>query len=62
MSKTCLALCFSLLVCGCGFKGALYLPQEGDKNTFGPIQTGLGLDVQQPNTAAQPNVTPKATP
>ncbi|MBN3859439.1 MAG: lipoprotein [Neisseriaceae bacterium] len=28
----------------CGYKGALYLPDENEDNSnFGPIQTGIGL-------------------
>lgn len=30
-----------LLLGGCGYKGDLYLPKEGDDARFGVIQTGL---------------------
>lgn len=28
----------------CGYKGDLYLPKEGDKAKYGPVQTGLTID------------------
>ena len=36
------------LLSACGFKGGLYLPKENDKQTFGVIQTGFGID-KRPN-------------
>lgn len=33
-----------VLLSACGYKGDLYLPKENDRQTFGVIQTGLGLD------------------
>ncbi|MDF7675376.1 lipoprotein [Neisseriaceae bacterium ESL0693] len=40
-------LCFSLvlmsLLTACGYKGNLYLPKEGDKTQFKPVQTGLTI-------------------
>ena len=42
MMRTLLpALAAALLLSACGYKGDLYLPREGDKNKFGPVQTGL---------------------
>jgi predicted small lipoprotein YifL len=42
------ALLFTLTACG--YKGDLYLPREGDKAKFGPLQTGLPLPARQPIT------------
>ncbi|HRL02343.1 lipoprotein [Vitreoscilla massiliensis] len=36
------------LLSACGFKGGLYLPKENDKQTFGAVQTGFGID-KRPN-------------
>ncbi|AUZ06504.1 MULTISPECIES: LPS translocon maturation chaperone LptM [Vitreoscilla] len=36
------------LLSACGYKGSLYLPKENDKQTFGVIQTGFGID-RRPN-------------
>ena len=48
-----------LLVSGCGYKGDLYLPKEGDKARFGVIQTGLPIHAparppEQNQTEEQP--------
>jgi len=51
-----------LLLAACGYKGDLYLPREGDKNKFGPVQTGLSKPefkkrpaIKQPEeTASEP--------
>ena len=41
--KSCvfLSVAAAVLLSGCGYKGDLYLPKEGDKARFGVIQTGL---------------------
>lgn len=36
------------LLTACGYKGNLYLPKEGDKTQFGPVQTGLSIDPINP--------------
>lgn len=43
-----LALIATLLLVACGYKGDLYLPKEGDKAQFGPLQTGLEFNPKQP--------------
>ncbi|OAM26045.1 hypothetical protein A7P95_10030 [Eikenella longinqua] len=49
------ALAAVLLLSACGYKGDLYLPKEGDRARFAPVQTGLQFtpiapmpDVEQP--------------
>lgn len=37
------SLIASTLLCACGFKGDLYLPDENKSGTFAPIQTGIGI-------------------
>lgn len=59
MKSTVFLLAAAFVLSGCGFKGDLYLPKEGDNARFGVIQTGIGLDnsapvPQQPAPAKQP--------
>lgn len=44
----------ALLLCACGYKGDLYLPQEGDQARFGPVQTGLQFDPVAPMPHTEP--------
>lgn len=39
------SLIASTLLCACGFKGDLYLPDDNNhkQDTFAPIQTGIGI-------------------
>lgn len=58
-----LGLCVcSLVVSACGYKGALYLPKTGDKNTFGPVQTGLGIGRAASDAAQSVSETQGARP
>ena len=50
--KTLLMLAAALALAACGYKGDLYLPKEGDKAQFGPLQTGLEFHPKQ--HSAQP--------
>ncbi|MCQ9327315.1 lipoprotein [Neisseria dentiae] len=48
MKPTLLLAAAALLLGGCGYKGDLYLPKEGDDARFGVIQTGLELPQKEP--------------
>lgn len=41
----------------CGFKGDLYLPKDDDKQKFGVIQTGIGINDSVPQQSTKPNTT-----
>lgn len=47
-------LAAALFLGGCGYKGGLYLPKEGDDARFGVIQTGLELKSKEPAPEKQP--------
>lgn len=53
MKPALFLLSAALLLGGCGYKGDLYLPKEGDKARFGVIQTGLQLETEKPTAPAQ---------
>ncbi len=57
MKPILLPLTVVLLFSACGFKGELYLPKENDKQKFGVIQTGIGIndDEQQTPEVVAPN-------
>lgn len=48
MMKPTLLFAAAVLLAGCGYKGDLYLPKEGDDARFGVIQTGLELPRKEP--------------
>lgn len=48
MMKLTLLFAAAVLLAGCGYKGDLYLPKEGDDARFGVIQTGLGQPRKEP--------------
>lgn len=53
MMKPTLFLLAALFLGGCGYKGDLYLPKEGDKARFGIIQTGLKNGSEEPTAPVQ---------
>lgn len=48
MKPTLFLLAAAFCLVGCGYKGDLYLPKEGDDARFGVIQTGFGLHPKEP--------------
>lgn len=48
--KKLLPAALAVLLGACGYKGDLYLPKEGDKAKFGPVQTGLQFESKEPVT------------
>lgn len=51
MKPTLLFAAAAMLLAGCGYKGDLYLPKEGDDARFGVIQTGIGLPQKEPSAS-----------
>ncbi|OSI09418.1 LPS translocon maturation chaperone LptM [Neisseria canis] len=50
MKKLFSAAALLVLLSACGYKSDLYLPKEGDKAKFGPVQTGLQFESKEPVT------------
>ncbi|OSI15988.1 LPS translocon maturation chaperone LptM [Neisseria dumasiana] len=53
MKPALFLLSAALLLGGCGYKGDLYLPKEGDKARFGVIQTGLQFETKESTAPTQ---------
>ncbi len=57
MKAIYLALMATVGLSACGFKGDLYLPKDDDKQKFGVIQTGIGINDSVPQQSTKPNTT-----